>query len=71
MKWVAGVGVLDWCVSSIAEVGLLCVCACVVGRGGGLYMCGDCHWGVRVSGVVCVDGAVPVGRGLVARAHIL
>ena len=31
-----GGGVFVWCVSSIEEAGLLCVRACVVGRGGGV-----------------------------------
>ena len=50
-----GGGVLAGCVSSIAEVGLLCVRACVVGRGGGLYVCGE---------YVCVGLFVLMGQCL-------
>ena len=39
--WLIKWGALAWRVSSIAEVGLRCVRACVVGRGGGLYVCGE------------------------------
>ena len=65
LKWVGGGGgVLAGCVSSIAEVGLLCVRACVVGRGGGLYVCGE---------YVCVGLFVLMGQCLFEGAwlHVL